>query len=465
MVAMLLSINRANIWRQAVLLVANLLFVASFVHHPAELIPYAAFVFGGFGLIQWVRRGVSGGAYAGAILIVLFGFFWLKQYTFLPERTFITAPYLLVGLSYVFFRVMHLVIDARHPEDAPPMNLVDYLNFTLNFTALVSGPVQRYEDYQRTAVEAPLPLLATDGGIALERIVTGLFKILVMAVLIGVVQRNLAYHLVGDAKTGQRIACGMALTALYPIYLYFNFSGYTDFVIGVARFLGIQLPENFNRPFSSASFIEYWNRWHMSLSNWLKTYVYTPLMTTMMRRVRNPKLLPYASALALFVTFFLIGAWHGRSSKFLFFGLLNGFGVAANQAYRIAMMDRLGRKRFATLSQSPAYLFAGRGLTFTWVSFTLLWFWSDWPQLASFATAIGPAGLVTGAILLPVFSAIVLAMLKAMLELAPTPLGNGLSLLRSRYVRTAGLSAMLVAMLWVQGVMDAAPPEIVYKDF
>jgi len=463
--ACLFNLARADMWRQAVLLIANLLFLASFVRHPAELIPYVAFLAGGFGLIHLVRRGVPSALYAGSILIVLFGFFWLKKYTFLPAAIFITSPYLLVGLSYVFFRVMHLVIDARHPEDAPPMGLFDYLNFTLNFTSLISGPIQRYEDYRRTAVDAPLPLKATDFGVALERIVTGLFKILVMAALISVLQRNFAYALLGDASWPARIGYGMGLAALYPVFLYFNFSGYTDFVIGVARFFRIELPENFDRPFTAASFIDYWNRWHMSLSNWLKTYVYNPLMTTMMRRVKNPALLPYAGAVALFVTFFLIGAWHGRTTKFLFFGLLNGFGVAINQAYRIVMIKRLGRKRFAELSGSRFYLFAGRGLTFAWVSFTLLWFWSDWPQLGEFATAMGPAGVLIGWILFPAAAAIMLSGLIVLREGAFAAGPAGSPILRSRYVRTVWLSSMVVFILLVQGVMNAAPPEIVYKEF
>ncbi|WP_340318190.1 MBOAT family O-acyltransferase [Rhizorhabdus argentea] len=464
-VATLFNLHRALIWRQAVLLLANLLFLASFVGHPAELIPYAAFLAAGFGLVQLVRRGIPSGPYVASILVVLFAFFWLKQYTFLPSHIFVTSPYLIVGLSYVFFRVLHVVIDARYPENVPPMNLFDYLNFTLNFTALSSGPIQRYEDYRRTAIETPLPLKATDIGRALERIVTGLFKILVLAVLVGIVQRKLAYELVGDASWGQRIGLGMGLAALYPIYLYFNFSGYTDFVIGIARFLRIELPENFDRPFTAASFIDYWNRWHISLSNWLKTYVYSPLTMTMMRRVKSPKLLPYVGALALFVTFFLIGAWHGRTTKFLFFGLLNGLGVAVNQAYRITATKWLGRKRFGELSGSPVYLFVGRGVTFAWVSFTLLWFWSDWPRLSGFATAVGPSGIAIGWVLLPMVAAIVLGTLIRLRQIAQTPIRDGTSVLNSRYFRTACLSAMFVLILLVQGVMNAAPPEIVYKEF
>lgn len=460
--AALFNLFREIAWRRAVLLLANLIFLASFVSRPAELLPYAGFLLLGFFLIG---RGTSAAASAAAIGLVLLCFFWLKQYTFLPAATFITAPYLLVGLSYVFFRVMHLVIDARDPDQVGRLNIVDYLNFTLNFTCLVSGPIQRYEDYRATEREAPLPLGLAEIGGALERIVTGLFKILVVATLLSVVQKSVARQLVNGATFSPRVGAAAMLVALYPVYLYFNFSGYTDLVIGIARFFRIRLPENFDRPFTSASFIDYWSRWHMSLSNWLKTYVYNPSLTAMMRRIKSPRVLPYAGAAALFLTFFLVGAWHGRTSKFLFFGLLNGAGVAANQAYRIILTKRLGRKPYNAMAVRPFYIMIGRGLTFSWVGFTLLWFWSDWPELGRYAGLLGPSGIAALWIVLPIASAIVLALLIRLRAVALRPQIGGEPLLASHYVRTARLSAMLFLILMVQGVMNAAAPEIVYKDF
>lgn len=463
--ACLFNVHRALWWRQTVLLLTNIFFLVSFADDLAELIPYAGFLAGGFGLILLIRRGVSTVTYVASVVGVLTAFFWLKQYTFVPKTLFITSPYLLVGLSYVFFRVMHLVVDSRFPEQMPRMNLVDYLNFTLNFTSLTSGPIQRYEDYRRTAIDAPFELKFTDIGAGCERIVGGAFKILVVAVIIQLIQRHLAAEVIANAYWSERMVNGIALAALYPVYLYFNFSGYTDFVIGIARFFRIELPENFNRPFTATSFIDYWSRWHMTLSNWLKTYVYNPLLTTMMRRIRSPSFIPYAGTIALFATFFLIGAWHGRTSKFLFFGLLNGFGVAANQSYRIVATKHFGRKRFAALTRSQLYLFVGRGLTFSWVSFTLLWFWSDWPQLEAIAVAMGPSAIIIGWMLLPILAALALEGLIDLRNLILSPTAEGRPLLRSRYVRTFLISIQLVFLIAVQGVMNAAPPEIIYKDF
>ena len=130
--------------------------------------------------------------------------------------------------------------------------------------------------------------------------------------------------------------------SLYPVYVYFNFSGYMDLVIGVARFLRLELPENFNRPFSSCSFLEFWSRWHMTLSSWMKTYVYTPLLKAMMERFQSPAIEPFLGVFAFFVTFFLVGAWHGQTSEFLFFGVLLGLGISLNKLYQILLAKRSG---------------------------------------------------------------------------------------------------------------------------
>ena len=476
--ACLFNLSRSQSWRQGVLLVTNLGFLLSLAYHPAaggapghgvfalgELLPYAGFLALGFGLIHALRRGVPAAAYGAGILALLLVFFWLKQYALLPQAIFITHPYTVVGLSYVFFRVMHLVIDARDPEAVRALTVIDYLNYTLNFTSLVSGPIQRLQDYEATARRQPLSLGPADMGLAAERIVTGLFKIMVIAVGLSVLQKQLLHQVLTDPALVIRVWRAALLTALYPVYLFFNFSGYTDVVIGVARFFRIRLPENFDRPFSACSFIEYWSRWHITLSNWLKTYVYNPLLTVLMRKVESRAFLPYAGALALFVTFFLIGLWHGRTWNFFFFGLLNGLGVAVNQVYRIVAVRRMGRKRFAAVSSGVIYSFVARGLTFTWVAFTLLWFWSDWPQLGQIASALGLGGILACGLIVLELSCFALAALQRIRAAALAPAIAGQPILLSRYTRTVWVSAMLTIIFAVQSVMNAAAPEVVYKSF
>ena len=111
-----------------------------------------------------------------------------------------------------------------------------------------------------------------------------------------------------------------------PVFLYSNFSGYIDIVIALARLMRVRLPENFDRPFSASSVLDFWNRWHITLSNWLKTYVYNPLLMALMRRILILIVEPFLGVFSFFVTFFLIGLWHGRTSEFVFFGVLTGAG-------------------------------------------------------------------------------------------------------------------------------------------
>jgi D-alanyl-lipoteichoic acid acyltransferase DltB (MBOAT superfamily) len=400
-----------------------------------------------------------------AILTIIGLFFWLKKYSFLPSATYLSFPYMTVGLSYVFFRALHLIIDAHDMEAIGRVGPLQYLNYTLNFTSIVSGPIQRYEDYERMTTVEPASLDLFDIGAAIERIVVGLFKVMVVSHLLSMAQHALLAKVLAPEGLGAHIADGAVLVVLYPVYLFFNFSGYVDFVIGVARFFRIQLPENFDRPFTSASFIEYWSRWHMTLSNWLKTYVYNPLLMLLMRRVRSKAVGPYLGAFALFVTFFLIGAWHGRTAEFLFFGVLNGAGVGLNQAYRIFMADRMGRKPFAALGRNPLYQALGRGMTLCWVAFTLLWFWSDWGQLGQIAQSLGPLGMIGAGLAMFVGSTVVLAGMEATRKVFLADGTRSAQLLTSRYARTAWATALMVFVATFQIVMNSPAPDIVYKAF
>ena len=298
------------------------------------------------------RQGALPSLFLALVGVILIAFFWLKRYNFIPSGMFLPFPYVIVGLSYVFFRVMHLVIDSHQGSIERPVGLLSYLNYTLNFTSLTSGPVQRYQDYHRMESER-LPLGFVVAGNALERIVVGYFKVAIVSMLLSVAQHD-AIDALGQAQLlGHRVWSGVLVAAIYPVYLYFNFSGYTDVVIGVARFFCIELPENFDRPFSSENFLNFWARWHITLSSWLKTYVYNPLMLAGMTRVTSPAMAPYMAVGAFFVTFFLVGLWHGQTLEFLFFGFLQGGGVAANKLYQVVMQERMGRKGYRALAANP----------------------------------------------------------------------------------------------------------------
>ncbi len=472
--ALVFNLGSASWWRRAVLLVVNLTFLASFSHDAFAFLPFAGFLALGFAAQSVTRQGSVPQLFVALLGAALVVFFWLKRYSFIPSASFLPFPYVLVGLSYVFFRVLHLIIDSHQGAIEQPVGALSYLNYTLNFTSLTSGPIQRYQDYHRMETER-LPLDLAVAGEALERIVVGYFKVAVVSMLLSLVQHQ-AIDGLGSAHTGGvagtmaatlpgRVWLGTLVAAIYPVYLYFNFSGYVDVVIGVARFFRIVLPENFDQPFSSENFLAFWSRWHMTLSGWLKTYVFNPLMLAGVARIATPALAPYIAVGAFFVTFFLVGLWHGQTSEFLFFGFLQGGGVAANQLYQVVLQQRLGRKGYRALAERPLYRACCRGLTFTWFSFTLFWFWSNWHQMMGFVRDAGPLALGLSWVAILIAATAILAAMKGLRTAALRVIWNDVTLVRSRYVRVACDTALLVVITVLVIVLDSPAPDIVYKTF
>src|SRR6202041_3957488 len=182
----------------------------------------------------------------------------------------------------------------------------------LNFTTLGSGPIQLYYEFARDqfASEA-IPLGPRVVGLQLARIVCGFFKVNVLSVLLQAVQEDALAQMQQPFPLSLKLSAAFRLAVVYPFFLYCNFSGYIDIVIAMARLMRVRLPENFDRPFAASSFLDFWNRWHITLSVWLKTYVYNPLLMALMRRNSSSALEPFLGVFCFFVTFFLVGVWHG----------------------------------------------------------------------------------------------------------------------------------------------------------
>jgi alginate O-acetyltransferase complex protein AlgI len=452
--AAVFNASSARWWRGGVWLVLNLAFVWSLSHAIMPLLPLTGFLALGYLGVEAARRGWAPRL---AIVLVLAVFVWLKRYSFIPGQLLLPPGAMLIGLSYIFFRVMHLVIDAGQGE-TERIAIVRYLNFTLNFPAFISGPIQRREDYE---ARGSLPLALPDIGLAAWRMVLGAFKVLIVSDALHAWQLDTIAALTPDLPLGQRVLTGALVVVLYPLFLYANFSGYTDFVIGAARLFRLGLPENFDRPFRAVNFIEFWSRWHISLSQWLRSYVFNPLLMGWMRRYRSARSKQYPAIVAFFVTFFLVGAWHGQTSEFLFFGLLQGGGVAGNRLYQVGMTRRLTPAGYGALSADPIYRAVSRGLTFTWFAFTLLWFWARWPQIGGLAHTLGVGGSVA-AIVGTIGAASLLLAVPDLLGVSADMAGAAL---RSRYTRTAFASAMILAMAIAALVLHLSSPEIVYKQF
>jgi alginate O-acetyltransferase complex protein AlgI len=459
---------RSRAWRQAVLLLASLYFLSTFSRDPSAFLPLVGFVLAGFVALRAVTRWPERTA-AIAVALVLVLFVWIKKYAFVPSGLWMGFPYVTVGISYMLFRLLHLILEVRADPEFAGIPFRTYLQYMIGFNTLIAGPIQGFVDFREqelAAPESPRPSLL-DVGAAAERIVVGLFKTNVLAALLANLRDTslAALHAAPGAADGSRLLGGAATFVLYPLFLYCNFSGYIDIVIGLSRLFLQRLPENFDRPFSATSFIDFWNRWHITLSRWLRTYVYNPLLLAAMRRYPSRRAEAAWAVLAFFVTFFLIGVWHGQTTAFLFFGFLQGLGVSVNKLYQIAMTKRLGRKPFDRLSSSPLYELVARGLTFTWFTFTLTWFWASWSDAARVWSALDVGAWTVVWIGIWAVSALVLGAWEVVRARALAAGWAPAPTVASRRVRTVWYTVLLVIVAVVALLAQQSAPEIVYKNF
>lgn len=458
--AILVQLSTAKGWRSTIMLVANIAFMACFaMASPFALLPVAAFLLLGFAAVRLLQSGRPRLLWP-LVAATLAGFFWLKRYNFVPEALWLESPYVTIGLSYIFFRVLHLVIDAGQGVLPERLGLLDYFNYALNFPCIVAGPIQMYPDFRAGAEGRPdKERLAW----ATRRILTGLFKVVIVSAFLDAAQQQLRTALLAGDGAPALLAAGVV--AIFPVYLYFNFSGYTDIVVGAARLTGLRLPENFNRPFSAPNFIDFWSRWHITLSTWLRTYVFSPLLMLLLRRLPAGGAAGLLTSLCFFVTFFLVGAWHGQTSEFLFFGILQGGGVCANKLWQVGMVARLGRKPYKALGENPLYRALCRGLTFSWFGFTLLWFWSSWHDIAAYAHAAGLAGSATALLAIWAAASLVLAALCRAQAAWDAYWAGGRGAFRWPDFQVAQAGAMAFLLVSLTVLVSAPPPPIVYKQF
>jgi len=245
-------------------------------------------------------------------------------------RVWTMSPLVSIGFSYVFLRLIELLRAAGEKIHRLP-DLPDAVNFLLPFHMLAAGPIQSYEDFViQPAVASSLS--AWEVLEASERIVRGLFKKLVLAAAIHTI---LLTHMQVE---GWWFLVEMQVSF---IWLYIDFSAYSDIAVGVGRLMGVATPENFNKPFLARNVTVFWERWHISLSTWIRRNVFTPMQMGAMRRTRGRYALAAASA-AFVVSFTLCGLWHQVNKAFVMWGLINAVGLAGVNIYRYYLLKYKG---------------------------------------------------------------------------------------------------------------------------
>jgi alginate O-acetyltransferase complex protein AlgI len=450
-------------YRRAVLAVASIAFVASYATDWVQLVPLAAFLVLGYLLVILAYEAKSSLATAAAMAVILAAYVYLKQFFFLQAHS-LPFAYTVVGLSYILFRVIHLMVDLTSGEIDSRPGPFAFFRYTCNFLCFVSGPIQTWQQFKSDdeVVSASL-----DSGVTLKafaRIATGLLKVAVVAASADYLFENISVQILPPDQGGQSfiyfVKYGVAASS-YTAYLYYNFSGYMDIVIGVGWLLCQKLPENFDQPFVARSFLEFWQRWHMTLSLWFKAYVFTPLMLLMVQ------LFPAASATAtigvfcFFVTFLLMGIWHGSTAVFVIYGLLMGFGASVNKLWQVGANAVLGKKKYRAVQEAWIYADLSRGLTFAYFAMALTCLWiNSLDQLGMLTARLGIAGitLVLGML------TIAFTCLFRPYEVLTKRIGVIMDKVRSSPVDNLLIAGRVLLVLFFIGLLNKTP-EFVYKAF
>ena len=279
---------------------------------------------------------------------------------------------MMIGLSYLAFRCSRLVLEVRNGSVKAP-NLVEYLNFAFFLPTMSVGPINTYANFRRGFDVAPLavPVLR-----AVLRILVGLVKYQ----FLGNLCNKLGYtSLLLDDHPHHWIDLPVAMVA-YFLFLYCNFSGFCDMAIGAAGIIGIPVPENFENPLAARNIKEFWNRWHITLSMWMRDVVFSPLSKFLVR-AGGPKFANHAVALTIVVVFLLVGIWHGAGWNFVAYGATQALGVATTHYWTIFLKTRLGRDRFKTYNENRFIHALAVATTFCFMAVSLMFFANSFPQL------------------------------------------------------------------------------------
>ncbi|MDK2980062.1 MAG: alginate O-acetyltransferase complex protein AlgI [Chloroflexota bacterium] len=271
-----------------------------------------------------------------------------------------------VGYSYFAFRLIHVL---REWQQGRRFNasLRDLMIYVLFFPAFTAGPIDRLERFQKQLASRGQGRMNEDlleGG---RRIVHGLFYKFILADSLALLALTPL-----SAQQVQSTGWMWLLVYAYAFRLYFDFSGYTDLAIGIAHLMGIQLPENFNHPYRAENVTIFWNRWHITLTQWFRTYYFNPV-TRYLRTREKPIPTVWMIFFTQISTMLLIALWHGISFNFVLWGLWNGLGMFVHNRWtewRKTHPAKPVEKRWVVSVQRYTSIF----VTFNFIALGWVWF-------------------------------------------------------------------------------------------
>ena len=325
---------KARGFRNIVLLIASLFFYGWGEPVFVFLMILSIIVNWAFGLMvdSMRKKGSTNGMKAGMLLSVVYNLglmFVFKYLTFVTKNigyllnndSIVVNIALPIGISFFTFQSLSYTIDVYRKDLKPLDNLLDYAFYVSFFPQLVAGPIVRARDF---IPQIRRPLLVTNEmfGRGVVFIVSGLFK---KAVISDYISVNFVERIFDNPSLYSGLENLFGVYG-YALQIYCDFSGYSDMAIGIALLLGFRFPINFNSPYKSDSVTDFWHRWHISLSTWLRDYLYISLGGNRKGKVRT--------YINLCLTMLLGGLWHGASWNFVIWGGFHGIALAAQKFWR-----------------------------------------------------------------------------------------------------------------------------------
>ena len=234
-----------------------------------------------------------------------------------------------IGISFFTFESITYTMDVYRGKHAPLKNLKDYLLYLLAFPKLIAGPIVRFQEIADEVIERKENI--DEKLIGFYRFCIGLGKKVLIA---NVMAEQVREIFTSDIAHMSTATAWIGILA-YTMQIYFDFSGYSDMAIGLGKIMGFHFPENFNSPYSSKSITEFWRRWHMTLGNFMRDYLYIPLGGN---RVSSKYRLYFNLALV----FILSGFWHGASWNFIIWGAFHGTFLILDRIFLLKVLNKLG---------------------------------------------------------------------------------------------------------------------------
>ena len=362
------------------------LFYGGKEHYTLRFVIYLALIVGLYLLVRLfaARRGLWPWlAFAAPIAaLILFRYVPGEWYVALGHalgKTWRGVPQM-IGISYLAFRCSRLVLEIRNGT-VPTPTFLEYVNFAFFLPTMPVGPINTYANFRRGFAERyEVPV-----GRAALRILVGAVKY----EFLGNLCNQLTYSgLLLDDHPHHWLDLPVAMFFFY-LYLYLNFSGFCDMAIGAAGLIGIPVPENFDNPMLARNMKEFWNRWHITLSIWMRDVVFSPLSKFLVHRM-GVKLADHAIALTITIVFLLVGIWHGCGWNFVAFGAAQSLGVVVVHYYTIFLKKRLGRDGFKAYNENLWIRIPATFFTFCYFATSLTFFACTFDQLKQIFNVLQP---------------------------------------------------------------------------